>query len=121
MCDICTLTLFNIGVQALSILLNLAYFIGTFVVKSLHIDNDGTIDDIKVFKESLELYLNAVEYTSLAMIPLQITLIVMLKCCCKNVCASCCTTCCHGCILDEDDFVDKSMHKMNMHKSEITL
>lgn len=112
---LCVLTIFNVVVQCSSIILNFVYVLWASFSDWFNINNKDDVQKLKKVVENLELYTNTVEYTAMAMLPLQITLIVLLKCCSSD-CAKCKKN------LEDDEFnVDKYASKMNIKKSEFVL
>lgn len=112
---LCTFTIFNIVIQVVSIVLNLVYFGWAALGKWFKKIDKSDLNKLKRTVDSIELYIRTVEYTSLAMIPIQITVIIMLKCCCTD-CKKCKTN------LEDNEFnVDNFKNNMNMHRSEFVV
>jgi hypothetical protein len=112
---LCTFTIFNIIIQVVSIVLNFVYFSWAALGKWFEEIDKSDINKLKQTVDSIELYINTVEYTSLAMIPIQITIIIMLKCCCTD-----CQKCKKN--LENTEFdVDNFKNNMNMHQSEFVV
>ena len=109
---LCILTVVNGAMQVLDIVLFLVYTIWAALGKWFKFKDKQDLESLKRTLDSVELYVNSVEYTSLAVIPIQIAVIIMIKCCCKE-----CTTCKKN--LEEEDQFDKEMNRnMSMHRRE---
>ena len=82
------LTVVNVGMQVISILLSITYYSWATMAKWFKVKDTKDLETLKKTLESVELYVNAVEYSSMAMVPLQICVILALKCCCVD-CEKC--------------------------------
>jgi hypothetical protein len=105
----------NIGMEVLSVLLFIIYSAWALISKWFNIDNKEDVESLKQALDSVELYVKSVEYTSLAMIPIQITVILIVRCWCGE-----CARCRDKMIQSDPEFA-KQMNSMSMGKSQFTL
>ena len=109
---LCTLAAVNVGMEILSILLFIAYSGWAMISRWFNIDNTEDIETLKKTLDSVELYVKSVEYTSLAMIPIQIIVIILVRCWCSE-----CSKCRDKMIMQDPEF-DAQRKSMNMGKSQ---
>ena len=112
---ICTITIINFGMEILSLILFGIYSIWALISNWFRLDNKESLENMEKTMKAVEFYVNVVEYSSLAMIPIQITVILIIRCWCKE-----CTKC-RDKLLDTDPTFDKQVKSMNMKKSEYVL
>ena len=115
---LCIITALNFALQIVSVCLNIVYYCWAAFAKWFKVGDNDDLASLKKRINAIEIYVNSVEYTSLAMIPLQICAILLVKCCCNE---------CNGCKkkLEDDDNRDlefeRTMSNFNFKRSEIIL
>ena len=112
---LCTLAVINIAMETASIILNLVYGIWALFAKWFNKEDSEDLDKLKKTMESIELYVKTVEYSSLAMIPIQIIVILLVRCWCSE-----CSRC-RNKLVDKDVEFNNNVRAMNMKRAEFTL
>ena len=112
---LCTLAMVNLFMEVAAILLNIIYGAWALFAKWFKTSNSEDLASLKQTLDKVELYVNVVEYTSLAMIPIQIAVILLVRCWCGE-----CSRC-RKKLTDQDVTFNNQVKSMNMKRSEFTL